>query len=76
MTRKHFEAIAATMREHMAAARINDERNHSFQHPEVLRVWLVCLDLAGNFADVNTRFDRERFLEACKDPSFYGKVAS
>lgn len=74
MTKKHFEAIAATMREHMAAARINDERNHSFV--EVLRVWLVCLDLAGHFADVNTRFDRGLFLEACKDPGFYGKVAT
>jgi hypothetical protein len=58
MTKKHFEAIAANLREHLYAARGDNS--------ETMRVWLICIDMAGIFAGANPRFDRTRFLAACK----------
>lgn len=53
MNRKHFEAIAAMMREHWRA------RGHdTFWH-------IVRSELADICADANPRFDRKRFVDAC-----------
>jgi hypothetical protein len=57
MTRKHFEAIAANLREHVAAASLSEPT-------EVHRVKGIILDLAGTFASFNPNFDRKRFLDA------------
>ena len=70
MTRKHFEAIAATLRERRA------ELNKLPAHNETER--LVRLNvlaehdntvhaLCHTFADANANFDTTRFFAACKD---------
>lgn len=51
MTRKHFTAIAATVKNML----ISDEDR--FQ---------VATDLADTLAEFNPHFDRDRFIEACK----------
>lgn len=51
MTRKHFEAIAATI-----------AANPGRHVPEVKK---VAYDLADQFAYFNPNFDRSRFLAAC-----------
>jgi hypothetical protein len=56
MTKRHFEAVAATLRENGHRSATNSERR-------VLAY--VALDLARVFAGLNPRFDRGRFLAAC-----------
>jgi len=55
LTRKHFEAIAATLKQARADA---DEGNR-------FTVDDVSIALAGVLKAENPRFDEERFLEAC-----------
>lgn len=51
MTRKHFEAIAATI-----------AANPARKTAEVAK---VAYDLADQFAYFNPNFDRARFIDAC-----------
>ena len=59
MSRKHFEAIARTIRYELDAAEGNFE--------PIGRAAMVELtkQLASTFAGFNPAFDRERFLTAC-----------
>jgi len=56
MTRKHFEAVAATIRKEWTAA-------PSHEHPAISR---IAQSMASTFAEVNPRFDRARFMDACR----------
>ena len=49
MTRKHFEAIAATLKDY----RYNEDHVH------------ICRDLANEFQAFNKNFDKVKFMEAC-----------
>ena len=50
MTRKHFEMVAA------AVAKITKRSDR----------WLVANMLANSFEKENSRFDRDRFIAACR----------
>ena len=58
MTRKHFEAIAKVMSAWRGA---RDDESHRY----------LSLELAGVLKETNERFDRQRFLDACKGPLSY-----
>ena len=58
MTRKHFNKIAARLREH-AEASVSGDANHGQADLK-----LLISDLAYDLADTNPNFDRGRFLEA------------
>ena len=65
MNRKHFEAIAAMMKEHCLSL-VEDERDVGHD-----TLWhIVRSELADICADANPRFDRKRFVNACspKEP--------
>ena len=49
MTRKHFEAIAATLKDY----RTNEDHVH------------ICRDLAQEFEALAPNFDKIKFMEAC-----------
>jgi len=49
MTRKHFRAIAATLKDYMG----NEDH-----------IW-ICRDLAREFAELAPNFDKAKFMEAC-----------
>ena len=49
MTRKHFEAIAATLKDY----RYNEDHVH------------ICRDLAQEFQALAKNFDKVKFMEAC-----------
>ncbi len=49
MTRKHFEAIAATLKDY----RYNEDHVH------------ICRDLAREFQALAKNFDKVKFMEAC-----------
>ncbi len=60
MTKKHFEAIAATIR-----------KEREFQvsqgnHSAAIAITAVAHGLASDFAQANPRFDRVKFLDACR----------
>ena len=55
MTRKHFEAIAAILAANM---------DRSSTAGEIWRGQCIADDLAAYFAEVNPRFDKQRFLAA------------
>lgn len=55
MTKKHFEAIAASIAREVAAS--------PESHKHTIR--MVASALAVEFASINPRFDRERFMVAC-----------
>lgn len=57
MTRKHFEAVAAKLRQ---------ERHASANDSERLGVIRASQAIADVFAEANPRFDRARFLDACR----------
>lgn len=57
MTRKHFEAIAATFRGLM--------QNTTIPHESRVTLYSLAHTQADYFATVNENFDRERFLKAC-----------
>ena len=60
MNRKHFEAIAAMMREHCLGL-VEGERDVGHD-----TLWHnIRWDLASICADANPRFDRKRFADAC-----------
>jgi len=56
MTRKHFEAIAKTVRDVAAVADTPEAR---------AAVVLMAERLADDFAGFNSNFNRRRFLQAC-----------
>ena len=56
MTKKHFEAIAATLK-HRTEWADNDEQKQG--------VIDSALALATTFEEFNERFDRDKFLTAC-----------
>lgn len=63
MTKKHFEAIAQTLRDEFEATLPSAD-------PEFIRGAAYALEetaksLADYFARENPRFDRDRFLTAC-----------
>ena len=55
MTRKHFEAIAAILASNM---------DKSATAGELWRGQCIADDLAAYFAELNPRFDKEKFLVA------------
>tara|TARA_R110001583_G_scaffold70203_1_gene198780 strand:+ start:301 stop:483 length:183 start_codon:yes stop_codon:yes gene_type:complete len=57
MTRKHFEMVAA------AVANITSRPDR----------WLVANMLANSFEKENPRFDRDRFIAACR-PKEYSNI--
>ena len=65
MTRKHFEAIAATLKDY----RTNEDHVH------------ICRDLAQEFQALAKNFDKVKFMEACgydvqqRDGSYYQLTA-
>lgn len=61
MTRKHYEAAAAIIRENTVPNDVAD----SFDKIRNEGVLLVASDLADMFAADNSRFDRSRFMAAC-----------
>lgn len=67
MTRKHYEAMAAIIREQVEASqdgsRVRDVESSGAYVRNVLGV--VARDMARVFAQDNPRFDRSRFLAAC-----------
>tara|TARA_R110000868_G_scaffold102083_1_gene281043 strand:- start:396 stop:590 length:195 start_codon:yes stop_codon:yes gene_type:complete len=62
MTRQHFITIAATFKVNVACARhlAEQERNAALD-----ALSQTATDLAAEFARINPRFDRSRFLLAC-----------
>lgn len=56
MTKKHFIAIAAKLRERI---------NYAGTADETLTIEGVARELCGTFAQLNPAFDRGRFLAAC-----------
>lgn len=56
MTRKHYAAVAAIIRQHLE----QDDREVAVQAIRELAV-----SQAGLFADENDAFDPDRFFEAC-----------
>lgn len=58
MTRKHFEALAAVLKDHAVSAR---DGSRDEQH----RVAWIAADVATICASFNPYFDRTRFLKAC-----------
>ena len=59
MTKKHFAAIAAIIR---------DARNVTgapSAESEMMRVW-IAQDLAREFAGWNSQFDRAKFMVSCE----------
>jgi hypothetical protein len=59
MTRKHFEKIAATMKESLDASRDGGTVG------EACAVQVLIYKLASDFAGFNDNFNRIKFLEAC-----------
>jgi len=57
MTRKHFEAIAATFAERMANPTVPSEARQA--------LIAVAHSQADYFATINPNFDRKHFLTAC-----------
>lgn len=55
MTRKHFEAIASDIR----------QTRECIHNKDYYIVDALAQALALSFMQVNPRFDRERFLQAC-----------
>ena len=55
MTRQHFIAIAEVIRV---------RRNNSSPR-ERTAIGMLAIDLAETFAEINPRFDEDRFLDAC-----------
>lgn len=56
MTKKHFIAIAATIRNELSLA-------PSTEHEQAIEA--TAISLAATFWQFNPRFDRARFLAAC-----------
>lgn len=57
MTKKHFEAAAAIVKERFARARPD----------EIMEAFAVKEAFAELFAQFNPRFDKEKFYAACGD---------
>jgi hypothetical protein len=49
MTRKHFQLVADVMKSYIGS----DDHVH------------ICRSLASEFAEINSRFDRAKFMQAC-----------
>lgn len=57
MQRRHFELVAASIKEALAACGKNQEA--------ISGVKVTAISLADSFEAINERFDRKRFLAAC-----------
>ena len=65
MTKKHFNAIAAILKE---VASKSKETANSYMNKEIVALSIhneVSVRLCTYFATINDRFDREKFLDAC-----------
>lgn len=70
MSKKHFEAVAAAIRNLYAATDIRETPHQSVSDNEITTAKLFGIRytaeaVADAFADANPRFDRNRFLAAC-----------
>lgn len=59
MTKKHFEAIAATIKVNVESAR------ESGSPQRLASVLELVEELSHTFQQINPRFDKDRFLKAC-----------
>lgn len=74
MTRKHFEAVARNIAAEYADAMLTSEAamnegdhiKSAFQSGRAYAIGKMARDMADMFAAANPRFDRSRFLSACK----------
>lgn len=57
MTKKHFEAIAADIKQSVVASAGNPDRDAA--------LYVVACDLAATFSTFNANFRRTQFLTAC-----------
>jgi hypothetical protein len=64
MSKKHFEAVAAILREERQSWEGNGQVQQALSY--------VAVGLASAFSKANPRFDRSRFLEAARVPMSEG----
>lgn len=65
MTRKHYNAIAATIREQRDAILDNGRIDEAAKVQRMVGVSSTAIALAQSIGQFNSGFDRKQFLDAC-----------
>lgn len=67
MSKRHFEAIARIIRTQVEAIeQSGDPKSSQYSRTVASGIEFVARGLADAFASENPRFDRARFLQACR----------